>query len=189
MFCRRISFVVNRYFIFGGMDASLIFDEFKANAVLRMGENIPRIEKCLVLLSEDEVWHKPNTNLNSVGNLLLHLCGNITQYIVSSLGGEPDKRIRDEEFGAKGGYTKAELFDKISSTISTACAVINNASHEELMRVRSVQGFNYSGMGNVIHVAEHLSYHVGQIAFLTKVLKDKDLGFYAGQDLNIKNVL
>lgn len=138
MFYRRISFVVNRYFIFGSMDASLIFDEFKANAVLRMGENIPRIEKCLVLLSEDEVWHKPNTNLNSVGNLLLHLCGNITQYIVSSLGGEPDKRIRDEEFGAKGGYTKAELFDKISSTISTACAVINNASPEELMRVRSV---------------------------------------------------
>lgn len=171
------------------MDAQSIFNEFKANATLHMGENIPRIEKCLNLLTEDEVWHKPNANLNSVGNLLLHLCGNITQYIISSLGGEPDKRVRDEEFAAKGGYTKTQLFDKIRSTINTACEVINNASPEELMRLRSVQGFEYSGMGNVIHVTEHLSYHVGQIAFLTKVLKDKDLAFYAGQDLNVKNVL
>lgn len=171
------------------MDALFIFNEFKVNATLRMGENIPRIEKCLNLLTEDEVWSKPNANLNSVGNLLLHLCGNITQYIISSLGGEPDKRVRDEEFDTKGGYTKTQLFDKISYTINKACDVINSASPEELMRVRSVQGFEYSGMGNVIHVAEHLSYHVGQIAFLTKVLKDKDLGFYAGQDLNVKNVL
>jgi uncharacterized damage-inducible protein DinB len=169
------------------MEPELIFNEFKAQTSFRMDENIPRIEKCLNLLSEDEVWHKPNANLNSVGNLLLHLCGNITQYIISSLGGDPDKRLRDEEFEAKGGYTKAQLFDKISNTINKACEVINNASPEELMRVRSVQGFEYSGMGNVIHVAEHLSYHVGQIAFLTKVLTNKELGFYAGQDLNVKN--
>lgn len=171
------------------MHADSIFNEFKHHATLRMDENIPRIEKCLALLSEDEVWHKPNANLNSVGNLILHLSGNITQYIISSIGGEDDNRVRDEEFAAKGGYTKAQLLEKITHTVQKACEVINNASPEELMRVRSVQGFDYSGMGNVIHVAEHLSYHVGQIAFLTKVLKDKDLGFYAGQDLNVKNIV
>lgn len=171
------------------MEPQLIFKEFKAQTTFRMGENIPRIQKCLALLNEDEVWQKPNTKVNSIGNLILHLCGNTTQYILSSIGGEPDNRVRDEEFAAKGGYTKAELFDKINSTINKACDVINNAAPQELMRVRSVQGFEYSGMGNVIHVAEHLSYHVGQIAFLTKVLTDKDLGFYAGQDLNVKNKL
>lgn len=169
------------------MDTVLIFDEFKAQITFRMGENIPRIEKCLTQLSEEEIWQTPNGNLNSVANLILHLCGNTTQYIISSIGGEEDKRIRDEEFAAKSGYTKAQLGKKFSDTVTKACDVINAASPEELMRERFVQGFKLTGMGNAIHVAEHLSYHTGQIAFLTKLLKNKDLGFYANMDLNVKN--
>ena len=58
---------------------------------------------------------------------------------------------------------------------------------DEMMRVRNVQGFTYTGMANIIHTIEHYSYHTGQIAFLTKLLKNKDLGFYGNMDLNIKN--
>lgn len=169
------------------MDTALVFDEFKAQITLRMGENIPRVEKCLAELTEEEVWQTPNGNLNSVANLILHLCGNTTQYILSSIGGEEDKRTRDEEFAAKGGYTKAELGQKFTNTVIKAIEVITAASPEELMRLRNVQGFKLTGMGNAIHVAEHLSYHTGQIAFLTKLLKNKDLGFYANMDLNVKN--
>eukprot|EP01035_Chromulina_nebulosa_P000880 gene880-1184_t len=102
------------------MDTALVFDEFKAQITLRMGENIPRVEKCRAELTEEEVWQTPNGNLNSVANLILHLCGNTTQYILSSIGGEEDKRTRDEEFAAKGGYTKAELGQKLTNTVIKA---------------------------------------------------------------------
>lgn len=169
------------------MNTSIISDELKANIILRINENIPRIEKCLAQLSEPEVWHKPNENLNSVGNLILHLCGNITQYIISSIGGEEDIRKRDSEFMLEGICDKTKLLDKITTVVKQSVHIIENMSNADLMQERSVQGFTYTGIANLIHVAEHFSYHTGQIAFLTKLLRNEDLGFYGGMDLNVKN--
>lgn len=162
-------------------------NEFIDQAVFRLEENTPRIKKCLEELTEEEVWKRPNDSSNSVGNLILHLCGNITQYIISSLGEKEDERERDKEFETRGGFTKDELFEKLSSTVDEAVEVIKEMDEKKLLKVRSVQGFEYSGVGNIIHVVEHYSYHTGQIAFWTKLLKDRDLGFYAGVDLNVKN--
>ena len=164
-----------------------ITQEFKNQCIYQMELNPPRIKKCFDQLSEEDVWKKPNESLNSIGNLILHLCGNIRQYAISSLGQSPDVRSRSEEFSATGGLTKIELIQKLNITISEAVQTIKNASEEELMRKRKVQGFNYSGIGITIHVTEHFSYHTGQIAFWTKQLKNKDLGFYADRDLEIKN--
>lgn len=161
--------------------------EFIAQSIHRIELNTPRITKCLNELSEEEVWYRPNGSSNSIANLILHLCGNITQYIISSIGDEPDNRERDKEFAAVGGFSKAELLSKLENTISTAVEVIRNCTEESLLRVRSVQGFTYTGIGNIIHVTEHYSYHTGQIALLTKIMKNKDLGFYAGLNLNTKN--
>jgi uncharacterized damage-inducible protein DinB len=164
-----------------------VLQEFISQSIHRLELNTPRIAKCLAELNEDEVWQRPNESSNSIGNLILHLCGNITQYIISSIGGEADNRVRDEEFVATSGYTKAELLNKLETTVSKAVAVIKNCDNESLLKVRSVQGFTYSGIGNIIHVTEHYSYHTGQIALLTKIMKNKDLGFYAGLNLNAKN--
>ncbi|MBV6439689.1 MAG: DUF1572 domain-containing protein [Haliscomenobacteraceae bacterium CHB4] len=161
--------------------------ELTAQIILRMEENTPRIEKCLAELSEEEVWQHPNPASNSVGNLILHLCGNITQYAISSLGNRPDARDRDAEFAAEGGFSKAELMEKLDWTVREAVETIRRADREELLRVRAVQGFDMSGIGIIVHVCEHYSYHTGQIAFWTKLLKSKDLGFYAGVDLTVKN--
>ncbi len=160
--------------------------EIKQHAIMRMQENTPRISKCLDQLSEDEVWQRPNGASNSMGNLILHLCGNITQYTISSIGGKEDQRVRDEEFDAKGGYTKNQLIEKLEATVQEAIDVIQNCSDEELLRVRHVQAYEFSGAGNIIHAVEHYSYHTGQIAFWTKLLRNQDLGFYAGVDLNKK---
>ena len=162
-------------------------DEIISQAIFRLEENTIRVEKCLNDLSEKEVWLKPNNASNSVGNLILHLCGNITQYIISSLGREEDTRNRELEFTTSGGYNKSELLSKLNSTVKQAVDIIKNLSEDELLRVRSVQAYELSGIGIIIHVVEHYSYHTGQIAFWTKLLKDKDLGFYAGIDLNTKN--
>jgi len=169
------------------MSATPEIQELTAQIILRMKENTPRIEKCLAELSEAEVWQRPNPASNSVGNLILHLCGNITQYAISSLGNRPDVRDRDAEFAAKEGFSKSELLEELTSTVNQAVETIRLSSQEELLRVRTVQGFEMSGIGIIVHVCEHYSYHTGQIAFWTKILKNKDLRFYADFDLTVKN--
>lgn len=135
-------------------------------------------------LTEEELWLRPNSNLASVANLVLHLCGNISQYIIMSLGHMPYHRERDREFAASSSHTKAEVLAIFAATIEQAESIISGVTEEELMRKRIVQGFSMTGIGVVVHVTEHLSYHTGQIAMHTKLRKDKDLGFYAGKNLN-----
>ncbi len=161
--------------------------ELIANANYRMDESLRMIQLSCDQLSETDIWKKPNGALNSVGNLILHLCGNITQYAISSLGGAIDNRQRDLEFQSSETHKKAALLAKLGNTIATAKDVLARLESEEFLRKREVQGFYLSGVGIIIHFVEHLSYHTGQIAFWTKILKEKDLGFYDDRDLNIKN--
>lgn len=161
--------------------------ELVYNALYRMDESLRMIGISLEQLDEQDLWRRPNGASNSVANLLLHLCGNIRQYIISSLGGAADVRLRDMEFSQTGEKTAAELLEQLTSVIEEAKSVISETSEDEFLRIREVQGFNMSGLGVVLHVVEHLSYHTGQIAFWTKLLKGRDLGFYDGIDLNIKN--
>jgi uncharacterized damage-inducible protein DinB len=153
--------------------------ELKAQIILRMEENTPRIEQCLAELDESEIWQRPNSASNSMGNLLLHLCGNIRQYAIASLGNKEDHRQRQTEFAATEGYTASDLLEQLQNTIKEAINTIRTASDEEMLRERDVQGYLMSGIGVIVHVCEHYSYHTGQIAFWVKLLKDKDLGFYA----------
>ncbi len=160
-------------------------DEFKAENQFRLNENLPRIKKCLSLLTEEQVWFSPNKNTNSVGNLILHLAGNIRQYGITGLSKKTDNRNRNEEFSANGTRTKQELFDLISSTISEACTILTKMSLEQLKEMYSIQGFELNGVSVAVHITEHLSYHVGQIALLTKLITNQDLEFYADLDLSI----
>lgn len=161
-----------------------LVDELVKNALYRMDESTRMIEKSLTYISEEELWQKPNTSLNSIGNLLLHMCGNITQYIISSLGETTDKRNRDAEFSQHQTANKEQLLEKVLETVDTAKRVIFDANVKQLLQPRSVQGFTFSGVGVIVHAVEHYSYHTGQIAFWVKQLKDVDLGFYEGMDLN-----
>lgn len=169
------------------MTSHNLVKEFKEQAIYWLKINTPKIERCLEELTEEEVWEKPNNASNSVGNLILHLCGNIRQYIISSLGKKEDVRERDKEFSARGGYNKRELLRILAATIDEAAEVIARMDEKSLLAIRAVQGVDHSGTGNIIHVIEHYSYHAGQIIFWTKLLRNKDLDFYGGRDLNKKN--
>ncbi|WP_299674252.1 DinB family protein [uncultured Tenacibaculum sp.] len=164
-----------------------LLNEFKEQIIFRLDESSRMNMKSLALISEEDVWKRFNQSSNSIGNLILHLCGNITQYAIASLGNKEDQRNRDLEFSTEEGYTKAELLNKLSGTVQEAKRIILETSQEEYLRKREVQGFNFSGIGIAIHVTEHYSYHTGQIAFWVKQLKNKDLGFYDGMDLTVKN--
>ena len=161
--------------------------EFINAAIRYFDENTAKLQACLDELEEADTWRRPNEHSNSVGNLLLHLSGNIRQWAISSLGNSEDSRQREKEFAADGGFTKSELKEKLFSTIEEAKAIIKNITLPEILKKRNVQAYHCSGIHIILHVTEHYSYHTGQIIFWTKLLKNKDLGFYAGVDLNVKN--
>jgi uncharacterized damage-inducible protein DinB len=150
-------------------------------------KNGPKIVKCLDQLTEEQVWMRPNKASNSIGNIILHLCGNIRQYVISALGQQADIRERDLEFSTEGGYNKIELMQKLSETLTGAIKIIREADEVKLLKMYSVQGFNYSGVGIVVHITEHFSHHTGQIIFWTKQLTGTGLGFYSSADLNKRN--
>jgi len=164
-----------------------ITQEFTEESIFRIEKNTTKIIKCLEGLNEEQIWLRPNEVSNSIGNILLHLCGNITQYIISALGVQPDIRERDKEFSAKTGYNKDELQNKLTSTVEQAVIIIRNSDEYRLMKIYPVQGFNLSGIAIIVHVTEHFSHHTGQIIFWTKLLSGNDLAFYANTDLNKKN--
>lgn len=166
-----------------------LVSEFLKNSGYRLDEGTRMIKISLDSISESDIWKKPNESSNSIGNQIAHICGNMTQYIIASLGERDDYRNRDEEFSMTGGFTKSQLIQKLEDTVKEAKVILKQCSKKQLIKIREVQGFKLSGIGIVIHAVEHYSYHTGQIAFWTKLMTNKDLGFFDGRDLNIKNEL
>jgi uncharacterized damage-inducible protein DinB len=141
-------------------------------------ESMRRIRLCLDQLSEDQVWWRPNEDSNSVGNLLLHLSGNMRQWVYTGLGGHPDSRKRQQEFDERTHLSKEQLWETLNTTMQDLAPVMDAVTPADLMTKRPVQTFEESGLTILVHVTEHFSYHTGQIAWITKMLKARQLGFY-----------
>jgi len=163
-----------------------VLDIIKKEFHLRViQESLTRIDQCLGHLSLEELWHKENDNTNAIGNLVLHLEGNIRQYIISGVGMSPDIRMRNNEFSSEHLFPKEVLMDKLSLTLYAADAVVSNLSQDQLAEAVIIQGFSHTRLSAIIHVIEHLSYHVGQITYYTKYIKDIDTAYYGGLDLDV----
>lgn len=150
-------------------------------------ENQNRIVICLNLISEEQLWNQPNENLNSIGNLILHLCGNITQYVNSGIFREKDLRNRTEEFENSKPYNKADILNYLNETMSIIERKLEIITADMLLKDYKVQGFNENGVSILVHITEHFSYHVGQITLLTKLFNNIDTAYYGGMDLNAKS--
>ena len=138
----------------------------------------PRIKTCVASLTTDQIWWRPNEASNSIGNLLLHLNGNVGQWIVATFDRAEDKRNRPAEFAAKEGGTSKELLDQLGATLDEAAQVLDRLTPAELLANYEVQGYHTNGVYVVYHVVEHFGMHYGQIVYITKLLSAKDLGFY-----------
>lgn len=147
-------------------------------------ESIPRIKKCLGLLSHQQIWQRPNSSLVSIGNLALHCAGNARQWIGSAMGGLPDQRQRDMEFSAENGPDGKGLGALLDELQKDLEPVIDAIQVDELAKSFTIQGLNETGLSVLIHVIEHFSYHTGQISWFTKLLLDTDLNYYDEKNLN-----
>ena len=139
---------------------------------------LPKIERCLELLTDEQIWWRANPQSNSIGNLLLHLSGNVRQWIVCGLGGAPDERDRDAEFAQRNMIPRDELLARLKQTLSEADGALAKFDAGKLLDNYSIQGCDVTALSAIFHVVEHFSMHAGQIIYITKQLTAGDLHFY-----------
>ena len=143
---------------------------------------LPKIERCLELLTDEQIWWRANPQSNSIGNLLLHLSGNVRQWIVSGLGGADDARHRDSEFAQRDTIPRDELLSRLKQTLSEADATLAQFDPDELLETQNIQGLEVSALEAIFHVVEHFSMHTGQIILMAKMFAEVDLDFYDFSD-------
>jgi uncharacterized damage-inducible protein DinB len=160
-----------------GPTAAELAAMFRRDVHANIDQHLPKIIRCLQLMTEKEIWWRPNAASNSAGNIVLHLCGNIRQWIISGIGGAPDLRERDREFSERGPIARRVLIARLKETTAEACAIIDNVSAQTLARKFHIQGYHGSGLAALAHVSEHFSYHAGQVIYLAKLKGGRDLRF------------
>ena len=156
--------------------SSRLFLDFSRTKL--MDEYWPRMRECIESLTDAQVWWRPNESSNSIGNLLLHLNGNVRQWLVTPFNPAPDTRDRPAEFAERQVIPPAELMTRLSVTMQDVSAVLARLTEADLLRTFQIQGYAVSGLHAVYHVVEHFGMHYGQIVYITKLVNGKDLGFY-----------
>src|SRR5215216_6547535 len=143
-----------------------------------LGDYLPKIERCLEKLTDEQIWWRANEESNSIGNLILHLSGNARQWIICGVGGQPDNRNRDSEFEQRDAIAREKLLSLLRTTLSEVETVLRSLDPSLLLEHRKVQGNDVELLEAIFHVTEHFSMHTGQIIMLTKMLTTSDLRFY-----------
>jgi uncharacterized damage-inducible protein DinB len=159
--------------------------EFVTYAGTKLAESLEQIARCVNLLSLDQVWQRPNEVSNSIGNLVLHLNGNVRQWIVAGLGGEAFHRDRPAEFAQREAIAKDVILNDLRQTVDRASSVMAALTPERLGQRVTIQGYDVSGLAAVFHVVEHFSLHTGQIVYATKLALNRDLSLYDPQGQRI----
>jgi uncharacterized damage-inducible protein DinB len=154
-------------------DAARVFTDKSRN--LLTSDYLPKIERCLDLLTDEDIWWRPNDVSNSIGNLILHLCGNVTMWIVGGVGRLPFDRDRQLEFDERRRIPSADLRSRLRTVVAQADDVLKEVDASELLSRRHIQGYDVTVLEAIYHVVEHFSMHAGQIILLSKARVAQDL--------------
>ena len=141
-------------------------------------EYLPKIERCLEKLTDEQIWWRANEESNSIGNLILHLCGNARQWIICGVGGQSDQRNRDAEFAQREEIPRDELLSLLRYTLAEIETTLRTLDPLLLLESRQIQGHDVTLLNAIFHVTEHFSMHTGQVIMLTKMLTGTNLRFY-----------
>jgi uncharacterized damage-inducible protein DinB len=159
-------------------DSEQIRQAFVATARKTLDRWLGRIEKCLDQLTPEQIWWRGQENSNAIGNLVLHLSGNIRQWIIAGIGGAQDIRRRDSEFEEREALPVAELRQRLRETVQEADAVLARVAAADLLQTRHIQIYDVTVLEAIHDVVTHFALHAGQILYATKLMTGEDLGFY-----------
>ena len=135
----------------------------------QLAERADRIGHCVGQLDDAQVWWRPHESMNSIANILLHVCGNLRQWVVSGAGGEPDVRDRPGEFSERRAIPRAELLGRFQATVAQADAVLSDLAEGRLLEPRRIQGFDETLLSAIWHSLEHLGGHAQEIIYITRL--------------------
>lgn len=138
----------------------------------------PQLRESVGSLTAEQLWWRPNDASNSIGNLLMHLDGNVNQWIVAGFEGRDPARDRPREFSTRDGQTAEELLARLSATVAAADAVLASLTADQLAATYLFLGDSVSGTELIFHVVSHFTLHYGQIVYAVKTMQNRDLGFY-----------
>jgi hypothetical protein len=149
-------------------------DQAVATAVIAETTNclhscVAKIKHCLGQLTDEQVWWRPRESMNSIGNLVLHLCGNVRQWFIARIGGAPDIRNRPREFSERQMIPKDELLRHVDEVVSGATAALTKMTADDLLKVQRIQGFMVAGLGAIFDSVPHFRGHTQEIIFLTRM--------------------
>jgi len=153
-------------------DVSRLFLDYSVN---KLGQMEKHVDSCLRRLSEEQIWQRGGAHENAVGNLILHLCGNMRQWIMYGVDRQPDVRVRDAEFSADGGMSRDELLALFSGTVGEASKILAALAPERLLERTNPQHGEVAVLDAIYQVVGHVQQHVGQIILLTKQMTASDL--------------
>ena len=139
---------------------------------------VPKIERCLDDLSDADIWWRPNEASNSIGNLILHLCGNVTMWIVGGVGALPFERHRQQEFDERRAIPSSELKNRLRGVVQQADKVLSGLGSDDLLSRRQIQGYDVTVLEAIYHVVEHFGMHTGQIIVLSKARLGYELNLW-----------
>jgi hypothetical protein len=157
-----------------------LFVEFSRGKLLE--QYWPRLHGCVESLTAEHTWWRPNEASNSIGNLILHLNGNVRQWLVASFNGVEDTRDRPAEFAERHVIPPAALLERLGATMHEASTVLSRLTDADLLRTFHIQGYTVSGLHAVYQVVEHFGLHYGQILYITKLVRGEDLHLYRELD-------
>ena len=136
-----------------------------------------RIKHCLAQLQDEQIWRRPTPSMNSIANLILHVCGNVGQWINAGIGGGEDKRDRPKEFSAQNSVSRDDLLGHLDTTLTQAKATLVNASPADLLEKRRIQGFDVTGMQAVFESVAHFRGHTQEIVHIARCQLGDDYEF------------
>ena len=150
---------------------------FLSHSIAKLAQMTGIIETCLEKLDDEQIWRRAGDPQNAIGNLVLHLCGNVRQWIGWSIGGLPDIRLRDAEFSTDN-LPRAELAAKLKTTMREAVDILEKFPEERLGEIVRTQDGERSALEVIYQVVGHFQQHTGQIIFATKLFTNEDLKLY-----------
>jgi hypothetical protein len=147
-------------------------------AIGTLEQSLVRIRHCLDQLTDEQIWWRPEESLNAIGNLVLHLAGNVRQWIVAGLGGTPDTRNRPAEFSERRRVTREELLSTLDSVVAEACEVLGRLNSAEMLGKRRIQGFDVTGWAALFDSVPHFKGHQQEIVSLTRQMLGNQYRFF-----------
>lgn len=152
-----------------GNDASALRDAFVDATLSELECAVAKIDHCASQLNDQQIWWRPEESMNSIANLILHLCGNVRQWMIAGVGGQADERNRPREFSQRDGAAVAELMGMLSQLLEETHGCLGHVSESDLLSRRTIQGYDVTGMQAIIESIAHFRGHTQEITHLTRI--------------------